>query len=344
MRAVVSSSACQQKRSLRLRGGFTLVELMVVVVIIAILIGLVLPAINGVRTSARIAEVRNDISNLEQAITQFKVSYGTEPPSQITLYASPAAWDAKSKGLIKQMWSKFDFATCGGASNGTVFYPTGTGATTLNLNGAECLVFFLGGMVDPTGGGFAGFAKDPTRPFAYSTGSGLAGYPPTATYNYITSRDGPYFAFKGAKSGAAFVDRLVDLDGDSMPEYLDPWPGQTRPYAYFNGTTSYQTAAMAPMNVPTDAPTPVPSWRNTDCMFLNGVTSSLQMPHAYYASFDPTSPTASRPHKSNGIQIISPGADGEYGIGRLYNPANKNGVYRLDKDNITNFADGRLGY
>ncbi len=343
MRAVLNSLACHQRKSLRLRRGFTLVELMVVVVIIAILIGLVLPAISGVRTNGRIAEVRNDIANLEQAITQFKVSYGVEPPSQITLYAVPTAWDARSRGLIRQLWPKFDFATCGGASDGTVFYPTGTGATTLTLNGSECLVFFLSGMVDPTSGGFVGFAKDPARPFAYSTGSGIAGFPATAAYNYITNRDGPYFTFKGAKSGAAFVDRLVDLDGDSMPEYLDPWPGQSRPYAYFNGTTSYQTAAMAPVNVPTDAPTPVPSWRNTDCMLLN-VSGTLQMPHAYYASFDPTSPTASRPHKSNGIQIISPGADGEYGIGRLYNPTNKNGVYRLDKDNITNFAEGRLGY
>lgn len=319
------------------RSGFTLLELMIVVVIIALLVGLVLPAINSARTRARIVEVKKDISDLEQAITQFKVSFGIEPPSQMTLYPASADWDLapnnkRYKGFIKQMWPKFNFSTCGGASDGAKF-PSLPAGVPINLNGAECLVFFLGGMIDASSGSFVGFAKDPANPFSPSSGAGA-----------ITNREGPFFEFKGAlnTSSLTFVGRLTDLDGDMVPEYRDPWPGQTNPYVYFNGVSGYQTQLMPPVFIPSDAPGPSPMWRNTDGMSLN-TSGSLQMPHAYYSKFDSTSVTASRPQKNKGIQIISPGADFAYGIGRLFDPTNTSNLYKDDKDNITNFHTGRLG-
>ena len=126
MRSVLNSSLSLRKRTPRLRVGFTLIELMVVIVIIAILIGLLVPAVMGVRKTARDVEVRTDISKLEDAIAKFKVTYGTEPPSQLTLYAAPTAWELtavsrRHKGLIKQLWPQFSFANCGGLSNGTNF-------------------------------------------------------------------------------------------------------------------------------------------------------------------------------------------------------------------------------
>ena len=324
------------------RSGFTLLELMIVIVIIGLLVGLVLPAINSARVRARIVEVKKDISDLEQGIAQFKVSFGIEPPSQITLYAAAGDWDApppspfspankRHKGLIKQMWPKFDFSNCGGASNGANF-PGLAAGVPINLNGAECLVFFLGGMIDGSSGSFTGFAKDPAHPFSPSSGAGA-----------ITNREGPFFEFKGAlnTSSLTFVGRLTDLDRDMVPEYRDPWPGQTNPYVYFNGVSGYQTQPMPPVAIPADAPGPPPTWRNTDGMYLS--SSGLQMPHAYYSAFSPTSVTASRPQKIRGIQIISPGTDGAYGIGRLFDPTNTSSLYREDKDNITNFHTGRLG-
>src|SRR5688572_15597144 len=50
------------------RAAFTLIELMVAISIIALLIGLLLPAFNGARRNARIAEVTTEIKSLENAL------------------------------------------------------------------------------------------------------------------------------------------------------------------------------------------------------------------------------------------------------------------------------------
>ena len=56
------------------RGGFTLVELLVVVVIISILMGLLLPAIVAARARARIAECTNNQKELGSAILQYELA------------------------------------------------------------------------------------------------------------------------------------------------------------------------------------------------------------------------------------------------------------------------------
>lgn len=341
MQAVWNSPSSQEKQRRRLRGGFTLVELMVVVVIIAILIGLVLPAIIGVRQRAREAEVKNDIAKLEQAITAFKVEFGIEPPSQITLFAASADWNnpmlansTRSMNLIRQIWPRFDFSDCGGASNGMTFtVPGGATPTRLDLNGAECLVFFLGGMIDQQSGAFTGFAKDPANPFT-----------PRAT---ITNRQGPFFEFVGAlripPSATAgdgnWSGRLTDKDADWLPEYRDTLPQQTMPYVYFSAASgSYRTApTTAGMAISMSNP-----WVNTDNRDASNSANTL-MNYAYYVSFSPfTSPAMSAPHKPKAFQIISPGSDGLYGTGGLFNPENTSALSREDRDNITNFHAGRL--
>jgi len=73
------------------RGGFTLIEILAVILIISILMAFLLPAINSVRTKARVSQVRNEIAALESAIAAFKTQYGTEPPSSLVVYETPTA-------------------------------------------------------------------------------------------------------------------------------------------------------------------------------------------------------------------------------------------------------------
>jgi prepilin-type N-terminal cleavage/methylation domain-containing protein len=56
------------------RGGFTLVELLVVITIIALLVGLIVPAVNMAREAARKTQCSNNLRNVGQAVTQFSTT------------------------------------------------------------------------------------------------------------------------------------------------------------------------------------------------------------------------------------------------------------------------------
>jgi prepilin-type N-terminal cleavage/methylation domain-containing protein len=104
--------------------GFTLVELLVVIIIIAILAGILIPTVNAARRQVLRARVTIEMKQLETAIEQYKTDHGGDYPPDFTDYPVGANPNAKSVNLAAHLARAYPRHNRGNITKWMISQPT----------------------------------------------------------------------------------------------------------------------------------------------------------------------------------------------------------------------------
>ncbi|QDS87576.1 hypothetical protein EC9_17550 [Rosistilla ulvae] len=283
------------------RAAFTLIEILIVVTIIALLMGLLTPAVMTVMGNAREAAMKSEADGIALAIEAYRDKYGEYPP------------DCSDKDLVirhfRTIFPQIDVRELQLLDN--MLLQGGT-FSAHNISRAEALVFVLGG-----------YSSNPQNPL---TGDGGpfdfvgTGSPTTVAgdYQYNTARTNSLFDFDITQLSITPWDpasstkptptskTISSDDGDIFPVYSPP--NKVAPYVYFDSRTYGWLPDVGQFN----------SFPNTTAASVVGYVRPLKIKNGQPASGS-TYGTAAAASKAwdfanpKSFQVIAAGRDDQFG-------------------------------
>lgn len=327
--------------------GFTLVEILVVIVIIGLLAGITSTVLVSARNSARGAVVATQMAQLSMALDEYKNQFGEYPPD----FSDPEA----VMRHVKKRWPRYNVANYAEfmehirygcrLSSGTIEAPGGVDV----LNGrhvwelenqayVSALIFWLGGLPDYDGKP-SGFYANPKAPLGVGYNSANVFVP--LAFPMEARREAPLFDFELKNVGYYICNAIqdpssglvgetqgyaIELEGDGPYAYAPVFQQGDLPIVYFRPSAN--------------APYGTKSFCLADSEDFANASISRAVPYMRDAQ-------AGNWHEDKRFQMIHPGVDGMFGPDENFDAprdgvpatAPKDLVYLEDEDNIVNFAE-----